>query len=314
MQHTLMRLLVALCLVVACHATATAQYHRERALVREGNRHFERRNFNTALNRYNEALEHDSTAYEALYNRANVSAQALLHNRADTQGMAQRWKISNLYYDTLAADSLLSDKQRAEVLRNLGESLFMQQNYEAALNSFRESLLLNADDAECKHNYVLTKRIVDQKRQQQQQNQQNDNQQQNNQSENDQNKSENQDNEGNDDQPNDQNSEDNKDGQNNENKDNRDNKDNQDKQNDKNDQNKDNQDDKEQNGDQPNDDGKNDEDKQENDQQGESQPQPRGISRDEQERMLDAIQSEEDKTQDKLKEGKGVYVPGKKNW
>ena len=308
MQHTLMRLLVALCLVVACHATATAQYHRERALVREGNRHFERRNFNTALNRYNEALEHDSTAYEALYNRANVSAQALLHNRADTQGMAQRWKISNLYYDTLAADSLLSDKQRAEVLRNLGESLFMQQNYEAALNSFRESLLLNADDAECKHNYVLTKRIVDQKRQQQQQNQQNDNQQQNNQSENDQNKSENQDNEGNDDQPNDQNSEDNKDGQN------KDNQDNQDKQNDKNDQNKDNQDDKEQNGDRQNNDGKNDEDKQENDQQGESQPQPRGISRDEQERMLDAIQSEEDKTQDKLKEGKGVYIPGKKNW
>ena len=308
MQHTFMRLLMALCLVVACHATATAQYHRERALVREGNRHFERRNFNTALNRYNEALEHDSTAYEALYNRANVSAQALLHNRADTQGMAQRWKISNLYYDTLAADSLLSDKQRAEVLRNLGESLFMQQNYEAALNSFRESLLLNADDAECKHNYVLTKRIVDQKRQQQQQNQQN------NQSENDQNKNENQDNQSNNDQPNDQNSEDNKDGQNNENKDNRDNKDNQDKQNDKNDQNKDNQDDKEQNGDQQNDDGKNDEDKQENDQQGESQPQPRGISRDEQERMLDAIQSEEDKTQDKLKEGKGVYIPGKKNW
>lgn len=308
MQHTFMRLLMALCLVVACHATATAQYHRERALVREGNRHFERRNFNTALNRYTEAMEHDSTAYEVLYNRANASAQALLHNRADTQGMAQRWKISNLYYDTLAADSLLSDKQRAEVLRNLGESLFMQQNYEAALNSFRESLLLNADDAECKHNYVLTKRIVDQKRQQQQQNQQN------NQSENDQNKSENQDNEGNDDQPNDQNSEDNKDGQNNENKDNRDNKDNQDKQNDKNDQNKDNQDDKEQNGDQQNDDGKNDEDKQENDQQGESQPQPRGISRDEQERMLDAIQSEEDKTQDKLKEGKGVYIPGKKNW
>ena len=305
MQHTFMRLLMALCLVVVCYGTATAQYHRERGLVREGNRHFERRNFNTALNRYTEAMEHDSTAYEVLYNRANASAQALLHNRTDTQGMAQRWKISNLYYDTLAADSLLSDKQRAEVLRNLGESLFMQQNYEAALNSFRESLLLNADDAECKHNYVLTKRIVDQKRQQQQQNQQNDNQQNDNQSGNDQNKSENQNNGGNDDQPNDQNSEDNKDGQNNENKDN------QDKQND---QQKDKQDDKEQNGDQQNDDGKNDEDKQEDDQQGESQPQPRGISRDEQERMLDAIQSEEDKTQDKLKEGKGVYVPGKKNW
>ena len=44
-------------------------------------------------------------------------------------------------------------------------------------------------------------------------------------------------------------------------------------------------------------------------------PPPQGISREEQERMLDAIQAEEDKTQDKLKEGEKVLViPGKKNW
>ena len=31
--------------------------------------------------------------------------------------------------------------------------------------------------------------------------------------------------------------------------------------------------------------------------------------------MLDAIQAEEDKTQDKLKEKKkGILIPGKKNW
>ena len=31
--------------------------------------------------------------------------------------------------------------------------------------------------------------------------------------------------------------------------------------------------------------------------------------------MLDAIQEQEDKTQDKLKDEKrGVYIPGKKNW
>ena len=34
-----------------------------------------------------------------------------------------------------------------------------------------------------------------------------------------------------------------------------------------------------------------------------------------QERMLNAIQAEEDKTQEKIKEGqKGVIVSGKKNW
>ena len=51
----------------------SAQYHKERKLVREGNANFEKNNFNTSYNRYNEALEHDATNYEALYNRANAS-------------------------------------------------------------------------------------------------------------------------------------------------------------------------------------------------------------------------------------------------
>ncbi|MEG1701111.1 MAG: tetratricopeptide repeat protein [Alistipes sp.] len=50
--------------------------------------------------------------------------------------------------------------------------------------------------------------------------------------------------------------------------------------------------------------------------QGEGQPQPTpgGISPQEQEQMLEAIQAQEDKTQDKLKEKQGVVVRGSKNW
>ena len=47
------------------------------------------------------------------------------------------------------------------------------------------------------------------------------------------------------------------------------------------------------------------------DQQG--QPTPSGISPQEQQQMLDAIQAQEDKTQEKLKEKQGVVVRGKKN-
>ena len=53
---------------------------------------------------------------------------------------------------------------------------------------------------------------------------------------------------------------------------------------------------------------------QEGDQQGEPQPVPAGISPQEQEQMLDAIQAQEDRTQDKLKEKQGVVVRGSKNW
>lgn len=48
---------------------------------------------------------------------------------------------------------------------------------------------------------------------------------------------------------------------------------------------------------------------------GQGQPTPSGISPQEQEQMLDAIQAQEDKTQEKLKEkNKGVVIRGKKNW
>ncbi len=52
------------------------------------------------------------------------------------------------------------------------------------------------------------------------------------------------------------------------------------------------------------------------DKQDQGQPQeiPTGISEQEQQQMLDAIQAQEDKTQEKLKEKQGVVVRGRKNW
>ena len=55
-------------------------------------------------------------------------------------------------------------------------------------------------------------------------------------------------------------------------------------------------------------------DSSDNPKEGEGQPQPAGISPAEQERMLDAIQAQEDKTQEKLKEKAGAVVRLKKNW
>lgn len=48
--------------------------------------------------------------------------------------------------------------------------------------------------------------------------------------------------------------------------------------------------------------------------EGEQQPREGAISPQEQEAMLDAIQAQEDKTQEKLKEKKGVLIRGRKNW
>ena len=266
--------------------TASAQLLPERKLVRQGNEQFERRNFNNSLNRYNEALEHAPHSYEAQYNRANAYLQLKLDNPQDS---TFSFEISNRYFEQIASNKSLTPEQRGEVLRNLGESLFMQEEYESALNAFRESLKLHPEDAETKRNYVLTKRIVDQKRkqqEQQQQQQQNQDQQQQNQqqNQNQQDQQQNQDNQ----QNNDQNQ----------------NNDQQQQQNEGND---------DQNKPEEQNDG-GDEPKPEEQPQSGEQPKPEGLNR-EQERMLDVIQGEEDKTQDKLKDAKqGAVVFGKKNW
>lgn len=277
---------------------AEAQYLKERGLVRQGNSSFEKRNYRTSLNRYNQALEHDSTSYEALYNRANAHHQL---RRSTPQDSTLQAETTYSYYEQIASDELLSTEQRAEVLRNLGESLFADEKYEAALNAFRESLRLNPDDRETKYDYVLTKRIVDQKRQQQQnQQQQDNNQNDNNNQQQDNNQQQNQDNQNNqNDQQNNQNQQDNNQQQE---------QDNQNDPNDPNDPNDQQNEDK-----QGKDEGDNNgEDERDGERDGEGKP--RELSRD-QERMLDAIQAEEDKTQDKLKEKKkGILIPGKKNW
>lgn len=274
-------IVVVVAVALLCGITnAEAQYLRERGLVREGNRNFSKNNYHTSFNRYNSALEHDPTNYEALYNRANAHHQLRRTTPEDSTLLAEH---TYRLYEDIAADTLLTVEQRAEVLRNLGESLFTDEKYEAALNAFRESLRLNPDDKETKYDYVLTKRIVDQKRQQQQQNQDN-NQNQDNQQQNDNNQ------------------------QNNQNQNN-----NQQSQNDQQ-QNQNNPNDDEQQGEDEEQENGGDEGDNEPPQESEGEGAPQQLNSDK-ERMLDAIQAEEDKTQDKLKDKKkALVIPGKKNW
>lgn len=75
-----------------------------------------------------------------------------------------------------------------------------------------------------------------------------------------------------------------------------------------------NQDQQDQNGQDPNQDQQPESGEEQQPQEGNPQPQEGRISPQEQERMLEAIQAQEDETQEKLKEKAGVVVRGKKNW
>lgn len=173
-----------------------------------------------------------------------------------------------------AADTLRSDAERAEAWYNLGNARFKQQKYQEALESYRQSLRLNPDDMEAKYNYAYTKQLLDKNNQGGGGDNQQNQDQQNRQNQNQQGQQD------------------------------------QDKNQDQQDQNQDQNQDKDGQQDPQQGDG------QQDPQQGEGDGQPveSGISEQEQQQILDAIQAQEDRTQEKLKEKQGVVVRGRKNW
>ena len=194
---------------------AVAQKMPERSLVRKGNRSYYRERYTEATERYQQALGHDSTLFEARYNLAN---SLLRRSLADTTGMSNpesaEYKLKQGFVtqaegllQAAAADSLRTDAERATAYYNLGNAQFVQQKLQDALLSYRRSLRYNPDDMEAKYNYALTKKLLEQQNQNQDQNQNQNNQNnQNNQDQNnDQNKNDQDKNNQNDQNKNDQN-------------------------------------------------------------------------------------------------------------
>ena len=259
---------------------AAAQRMPERAQVRKGTREYHKGNYEEAIKRYGTALTLAPGQFEATYDLGNALYKAEMYDRAE-QTMIQA-----------AADTLRSDAERAEAWYNLGNARFKQQKYQEALESYRQSLRLNPDDMEAKYNYAYTKQLLDKNNQggggdnQQNQDQQN-RQNQNQQGQQDQDKNQDQNQAQNQDQNPDQNQ----------------------------DQNQDTaapQDPQQGEGQQDPQQGDGQQDPQQG--EGDGQPVESGISEQEQQQILDAIQAQEDRTQEKLKEKQGVVVRGRKNW
>ena len=254
-------IVVALSLFVV--AEGVAQKMPERGWTRVGNIAHLLKSFPHSVAAYEKALEQNPDLFEAQYNLASAMIET------------QRYDAAEKILSTLALDTLRTEKERRDILYNLGNAQFAQQKYDKALKSYRDVMRMNPDDEDAKFNYAYTKLMQQQQQQQQDQNQNQDQQQQEQNQDQDQ---------------------DNKDkGQNDQNQ----NDQNQDKEDKNNPQNQNN--------------SPQNQDKQKEEQQ-QNNAQRNGISPEQQEAMLQAIQAEEDKTQDKLKEQAGGYIYNSKNW
>ena len=261
MMNRVIYIVVALSLFVV--AEGVAQKMPERGWTRVGNIAHLLKSFPHSVAAYEKALEQNPDLFEAQYNLASAMIET------------KRYDAAEKILSTLALDTLRTEKERRDILYNLGNAQFAQQKYDKALESYRDVMRMNPDDEDAKFNYAYTKLMQQQQQQQQDQNQNQDQQQQ------EQNQDQNQDNKDK--------------GQNDQNQDDQ----NQDKEDKNNPQNQNN--------------SPQNQDKQKEQQQQNNAPR-NGISPEQQEAMLQAIQAEEDKTQDKLKEQAGGYIYNSKNW
>lgn len=282
--------------VVWC-GSVSAQNLPHRKQVRQGNKAFAQERYEKSADTYQQALKHDSTLYEARYNLGNAYIKT------------ERWADAQEALQRALTDTTRTDRELAAAYYNLGYAQFMQDSLHQSLESFRRSLVLNSEDMNAKYNYVYVRTLLEQQQNQgggdgdgdgDDQNDQNQDNQQNQQNQNNNNQ-------------NNQNNDQNKDNQNDKQNQN-DNQNNPDKPKDNQDDNQNDKSDDKQNDNQS---GGGDDKDEESDSQPEGGESPSGMTPEQREQMLDAIQAQEDKTQQKVDDAdkkRGILIRGKKNW
>ena len=257
-----MRKLIYTLILLALPVAMSAQIDRKE--VRSGNRQFRRENYKEAEISYRKALVKDSLSFAANYNLANVLYRGEHYDEAG--------KIMETVKEAAPAS-----EHGADYFFNAGDIALARKDYAAAVDAFKQSLLLNPGDLQAKENYIYAKKMLEdqqqngggggQDNQENQQNQQNQDDRQQNQDQQDNQNQDQQNNQNQDQQNNqDQNQQDNQDGQN---------------------------------------------------RDGQNQPQPVKISPQQAQQMLKAMQAKEKETQDKVNKEKAEALKSRqkeKNW
>lgn len=116
----------------------------DRREVRHGNRDFRKSDWKSAEIDYRKALVKDSLSFAANYNLANT-----LYRMGD-------YEQATKTYDAVK-DMAGGSPQASEWHFNAGNAASQQENWEAAVAHYKESLLLNPGDMAAKENYIYAK-------------------------------------------------------------------------------------------------------------------------------------------------------------
>ena len=161
-----MRKLMYILALLSISVAMSAQTDRKE--VRSGNRQFRRENYKEAEISYRKALVKDSLSFAANYNLANVLYRGEHYDEAG--------KILETVREAAPAS-----EYGADYFFNAGDIALAKKDYAAAVDAFKQSLLLNPGDLQAKENYIYARKMLENRQQNGggQDNQQNQDDQQN---------------------------------------------------------------------------------------------------------------------------------------
>lgn len=118
--------------------------------VRAGNRKFRKGEFKEAEIDYRKAVLKDSTSMKAQYNLASS-----LYRQEDYEGAGK------------ALSAIAPESAPANCHFNSGDVALKRKDYAAAVQAFRNALLLDPDDLDAKENYIYAKKMLQNQQEQQ---------------------------------------------------------------------------------------------------------------------------------------------------
>lgn len=145
-----MRKLIFILALLSLPVVMSAQTDRKE--VRSGNRQFRRENYKEAEISYRKALVKDSLSFAANYNLANVLYRGENYDEAG--------KILETVKEAAPAS-----EHGADYFFNAGDIALAKKDYAAAVDAFKQSLLLNPGDLQAKENYIYARKMLEDQQQ-----------------------------------------------------------------------------------------------------------------------------------------------------
>ena len=145
-----MRKLIYILALLSISVAMSAQTDRKE--VRSGNRQFRRENYKEAEISYRKALVKDSLSFAANYNLANVLYRGEHYDEAG--------KILETVREAAPAS-----EYGADYFFNARDIALAKKDYAAAVDAFKQSLLLNPGDLQAKENYIYARKMLENRQQ-----------------------------------------------------------------------------------------------------------------------------------------------------